>query len=223
MTPIIQLKNLNKSYRQSSVLNPILFDVNLSVNLGDMLAIMGPSGSGKSTLLHILGLLDDFDSGEYKLCGHDIRACSDDQLAKHRNYRIGFVFQQFHLLPRLSVIENIILPLQYRGIDNIECYERAQNVLKQLGLFGFDDRYPAVLSGGQQQRVAIARALVTKPDIILADEPTGSLDSRSSSEVLTLLKELNEVNQQTIIMVTHDERIAQQCKQVCLCLDGGVT
>lgn len=218
--PLIQLNDVNKIYRQKSILNQILFDVNLTLNKGDMLAIMGPSGSGKSTLLHILGLLDQIDSGEYLLCGENIQTCSDNELAKHRNRRIGFVFQQFHLLPRLSIIQNVTLPLEYRGENSIDNEDRARSVLMKLGLSGLEHRFPLELSGGQQQRVAIARALVTTPDIILADEPTGSLDSKTSSEVMELFNELNEAYQQSIVIVTHDEKIAKGCKQQRLCLDG---
>ncbi|MDV2682904.1 ABC transporter ATP-binding protein [Alkalihalophilus lindianensis] len=216
---MIHLNKIYKSYKLGKEEIAILKDINLTVDSGEFLAIMGPSGSGKSTLMNILGCLDKPTSGEYQLDEADVLASRDGLLADIRNQQIGFVFQTFHLLPRLTALQNVELPLIYSKVKKKERRERA---LEALGKVGLSDRVsflPTRLSGGQKQRVAIARALVNQPKFILADEPTGALDSKSSAQILSLFKELNEEGV-TIIMITHDREVAEKADRVVYIRDG---
>ena len=193
--------------------------VSLHVDRGDFIAIVGPSGSGKSTLMNIIGLLDNADEGTYTFDGIDVTELDDNEQAKIRNEKIGFVFQSFFLLQKLNAIENVMVPLLYRGIGEKEAREMALDMLKALNLEGWETHMPNQLSGGQQQRVAIARALVGRPELILADEPTGALDQATGREILRLLQELNSRGQ-TIIIITHDNSIAKQAKRIVRIEDG---
>lgn len=213
------LENIKKIFKVGKLEYEILKGVNLHVEAGDFLAIMGPSGGGKSTLLYILGLLDRPTSGRYLLEGVEVSKVSSRELAKIRNEKIGFIFQAFHLVPWLSALDNVLLPLLYRENLTSEDIEKAKNLLKRLGLEEQLRFKPAELSGGQQQRVAIARALINNPKLLLADEPTGNLDSKSSKEVMDILEELNQEGL-TIIMVTHDPEIAKRAKSVKILKDG---
>jgi putative ABC transport system ATP-binding protein len=209
--PVIQLKGICKSYpRPGEDPLEVLKNVELDINEGDYIAIVGPSGSGKSTLMNILGLLDHADSGEYLMDGENVSGLSPAKLAKLRNEKIGFVFQQFHLLPRTNAIENVEIPLIYSDADNPE--ERAIEALKKVGLGDRMKHVPEALSGGQQQRVAIARALVTDPKLILADEPTGSLDKTTGEDLMALLQQLND-DGRTIVVITHNEDLARRAKR----------
>ena len=198
---------------------PIIKDLNLTVNEGEFIAIMGPSGSGKTTLMNIIGCLDTPTSGEYLLNNQPVNNFNDDELARIRNKEIGFVFQSFHLLAKNSALSNVLLPMKYAGADLEEAELRARHVLDQVGLSDRINHGPSELSGGQQQRVAIARALVNKPSMIIADEPTGNLDSKTGDYVMGLFKELNEEGQ-TIILITHEEDIANQSKRIINIKDG---
>ncbi|MBK5541354.1 ABC transporter ATP-binding protein [Pseudomonas sp. TH05] len=209
----ISLQGIGKSYRLADQHLQILKDVSLTIEVGESCAILGASGSGKSTLLNILGLLDLPDSGEYRFAGHDIFRASPDQLAAIRNRQIGFVFQSFNLLPRLSALDNVALPLSYRGVARRESLQRAMHVLDQVGLAERAEHRPADLSGGQRQRVAIARALVGQPSVILADEPTGNLDSQTAQDIMELLLSLNRERHVTLIIVTHDPHIARRLQR----------
>ncbi len=215
---MIQLKGICKSYQRPDE-GPleVLKNVDLSINEGDYIAIVGPSGSGKSTLMNILGLLDRADSGEYLMDGDDVSELSPAKLAKLRNEKIGFVFQQFHLLPRTNAIENVEIPLIYSNADKPE--ERAIGALKSVGLGNRMKHFPEELSGGQQQRVAIARALVTDPELILADEPTGNLDKTTGEDLMDLLQQLN-ADGRTIVVITHDENLAKRAKRTVHIDDG---
>lgn len=206
----ISLQSIGKSYRLAEQPLHILQDVCLRIEAGESCAILGASGSGKSTLLNILGLLDLPDSGHYRFAGHDILKASPDQLAALRNQQIGFVFQSFNLLPRLSALDNVALPLSYRGVPRGESLQRARHLLERVGLAERAEHRPADLSGGQRQRVAIARALVGEPSLILADEPTGNLDSHTAQDIMDLLLTLNRERRVTLIIVTHDAQIAQR-------------
>lgn len=219
---MIELKNINKSYYLGKHRQQVLFDVNLTIPIGSFISIMGVSGSGKSTLMNILGLLDRPDSGEYLLHNRPITQHSDNELSSLRNRTIGFVFQSFFLLPRLNALQNVCLPLSYRGIPPAQAKEAAFAILARVGMANFSQHKPHQLSGGQQQRVAIARALVGKPSIILADEPTGALDSKTSQEIMELFKELNHTEHTSVVIITHDPRIAQQCNQMVEIADGRV-
>lgn len=213
------LENIKKSYQVGKIVYEVLRGVTLTVEEGDFLAIMGPSGGGKSTLLNILGLLDKPSSGKFFLEGLEVNALSNSELSKLRNQKIGFIFQAFHLIPWASALENVLLPLLYRGDIQEKDLERAKYLLKRLGLENYINFKPAELSGGQQQRVAIARALINRPKLLLADEPTGNLDSQSSKEVMDILEELNKEGL-TIIMVTHDPEIAKRAKKIKILKDG---
>jgi putative ABC transport system ATP-binding protein len=206
----ISLQSIGKSYRLAEQPLHILQDVCLRIEAGESCAILGASGSGKSTLLNILGLLDLPDSGHYRFAGHDVLKASPDQLAALRNQQIGFVFQSFNLLPRLSALDNVALPLSYRGVPRGESLQRARHLLERVGLAERAEHRPADLSGGQRQRVAIARALVGEPSLILADEPTGNLDSHTAQDIMDLLLTLNRERRVTLIIVTHDAQIAQR-------------
>lgn len=218
---MIQLKDITKVYMQGKEELHILKGISLSVAEGEFAAIIGPSGSGKSTLMNMIGLLDVPSSGSYHLDGVATEKLGDNQLAELRNRKIGFIFQQFNLLPRLTAIENVELPMIYCGIPPKERRERAQAMLEKLGMGQRGHHKPSELSGGQQQRVAIARALSQRPALLLADEPTGALDSRTGQEVLELLLELNEQGN-TIVLITHDHHIADHAKRVVSLRDGNI-
>ncbi|MED3563842.1 ABC transporter ATP-binding protein [Bacillus xiapuensis] len=217
--PIIQISHLMKTYKLGGETVHALNDVSLEINQGEFLAIIGPSGSGKSTLMNMIGCLDRPESGTYLLDGKDIGKMNDNQLAVIRNEKIGFIFQNFNLLTKLTAIENVELPLLYRGVSTKERREKALDSLKKVGLLERSGHLPSQLSGGQQQRVAIARALAGTPSILLADEPTGALDSKTSKEIITVMKELNEVGH-TIILITHDLAVAEQAKRMVSIQDG---
>jgi len=217
---VIQIEELSKVYNMGVVEVHALRTVSMEVYRGEMLAIMGPSGSGKSTLMNILGCLDQPTAGKYYLDGEDVSKMSDDELAAVRNRRVGFVFQNFNLLPRTTALENVLLPLIYAGVGPKERRDRACEVLESVGLGDRLTHTPNELSGGQQQRVAIARALVNRPSIILADEPTGNLDSRSGDEVMGILQKLNREQGMTVILVTHDERLSYYTQRILQLFDG---
>ena len=208
---LLDLVDVHRSFQTGPVAVQVLRGVNLRIARGDFAAIMGPSGSGKSTLMHIIGLLDRPTRGRYLLRGQEIGALADDELAALRNATIGFVFQTFHLLPRLNAWQNVGLPLVYRGLDRREIQRRALAMLERVGLQARAAHRPDELSGGQRQRVAIARALVGEPEILLADEPTGALDSQTAEGIMQLLGDLHEAQGMTVIVITHDHAIASQC------------
>lgn len=218
-TPVIQLTNIIKNYGTGEIITKVLHGITLTIHKGDFIAITGPSGSGKSTLLNLIGLLDTATEGTYHLSGNDVTKLSEDAKAKIRNTEIGFVFQSFNLLKRIHVLENVILPAIYTGMKQRERTERAKKLLKQVGLEEHMDKRPNQLSGGQQQRVAIARALMNEPAIILADEPTGNLDTQSGEEIMKILKSLNK-DGHTIVMITHEHDIAKQAKEIITLKDG---
>jgi putative ABC transport system ATP-binding protein len=218
---LISIKNLTKSYSIGGVSSQVLKNVSVTVKKGELVAIVGASGSGKSTLMNIMGLLDKGCQGEYLLNQRNIADLSSDDLAILRNQHIGFVFQQFNLLPRFNACQNVALPLIYRNVSKEEIQRRVMQALARVGMQSFAAHRPTQLSGGQQQRVAIARALVGEPEVILADEPTGALDSRTGSEVLDLFLALNREGR-TIIMVTHDEHVAAQCSRRITMVDGEI-
>lgn len=218
----VKLTSVDKIYRQEgTVAVQALKDVSLKVAKGEFIAIIGPSGSGKSTLMHILGLLDRPTSGKYELDGLDTSRLSEDDLAKLRNSKIGFVFQSFNLLSRTTALDNVALPLIYSGITKDERLERAKRALEEVGLGDKLFSKPNQLSGGEQQRVAITRSLVNNPDLILADEPTGNLDTKTSQEIMDMFKRLNRKGH-TIILITHERDIARQAKRVVRLKDGEV-
>ena len=218
---VLRISHISKVYTMDGVEFAAVRDVSLSVKQGEYVAIMGPSGSGKSTLMHIIGCLDRPTTGVVEIAGQDISHVSDQTLAHIRNTSIGFVFQQFNLLRRTSAIANVELPLVYRGIHGSQRRQTAQSMLEHVGLGEKLSNYPSQLSGGQQQRVAIARALVTDPQILLADEPTGNLDSTSGAEILQLFEGLHK-NGRTIILVTHDEGVARQARRIVRIADGKI-
>ncbi len=217
---VIEIEDITKVYQMGTVEVHALRGVSMRIAPGEMLAIMGPSGSGKSTLMNILGCLDQPTSGTYILDGEDVSTLDDDALALIRNQKVGFVFQNFNLLPRTSALENVELPLIYAGLPPKERHRRAKAMLEAVGLGERLHHLPNELSGGQQQRVAIARALVNEPSIILADEPTGNLDSRSGQEVMGILQRLNRERGITVILVTHDPRIAGYADRILHIFDG---
>ncbi|MDD5433010.1 MAG: ATP-binding cassette domain-containing protein, partial [Candidatus Omnitrophica bacterium] len=216
---MIEVRNLNKTYQMGEVEVQALRNVSLKISPGEFVAIMGPSGSGKSTLMHVLGLLDRPDSGEYFLAGAEITKLSDPELALIRNQLVGFVFQQFHLLPRMTALENAELPLIYAGKRHLK--EKAEKEIEGVGLKDRMNHRPNEMSGGQQQRVAIARSLVNDPPVIFADEPTGNLDSKSKEEIMSIIKELNRKGK-TIIVVTHENEIAAHAKRIIHMRDGEI-
>lgn len=218
---MITLKNIEKVYQTKTVETLALSNISLDIKKGEFLSIMGPSGCGKSTLLNLIGLLDKPSKGEFTLDDIDVSTISDNEQAHIRNKKIGFVFQSFHLIPDLPVIDNVELPLLYRkGVSAKERKEKAIIALEKVGLSTRMNHYPTQLSGGQSQRVAIARAIIGEPQIILADEPTGNLDSVMGNEIMGLLKNLNESEKTTIIMVTHDEKQAEKTQRVIRLFDG---
>ena len=218
---LITLSHINKSYGDGKFSVPVLHDVSLMIDVGEYLAIMGPSGSGKSTLMNLIGCLDRPDNGSYQLAGEDVLALDDNGLSRLRNRTIGFVFQNFNLLPRETALENVALPLLYAGIPRHERLERAREVLDGVGLSDRLNFYPTQLSGGQKQRVAIARAMVNRPRVLLADEPTGALDSASGRQVMEIFRKLNDVGV-TIVMITHAQEIADCARRTIRILDGRV-
>ncbi len=218
---VIRIENLHKSYRTLAGLFPALKAVNLNIAAGEFVAIMGPSGSGKSTFMNILGCLDQPSAGHYFLDGRNVATLNKDELAALRNRTIGFVFQGFNLLPRMSLLDNVALPLIYCGLQREERHRRAHELLTKVGLAGYAASLPNQISGGQQQRVAIARALVNRPRLILADEPTGNLDSQTSEEIMALFEELNREGI-TIMLVTHEADIAHHAKREVRFIDGRI-
>lgn len=222
MSSLINLSRVSKTYSLGNTNFQALKDVNLEITRGEMVAIVGTSGSGKSTLMNIIGLLDKPTTGQYQLANRDVAGLSDDELATIRNAKIGFVFQSFYLLPRSTALQNVVLPLFYRGTQRDEANQRAMALLEKVGVAQFAHHRPNQLSGGQQQRVAIARALVGDPDIILADEPTGALDSQTGQEVMQLLQSLHDREGRTIVIITHDQTISQRCQRTVLIQDGRI-
>jgi putative ABC transport system ATP-binding protein len=216
---LIQLEDINKTYNNGQPLH-VLKGVNLSIEKGEFVSIMGASGSGKSTLLNILGILDNYDSGNYYLAGKLIKDLSETQAADYRNRMIGFIFQSYNLIGFKTAVENVELPLFYQGVPRRKRHDMAMEYLEKLGLKEWAGHYPNEMSGGQKQRVAIARALITKPQIILADEPTGALDSKTSVDIMNLLSTLNKEEQMTIIVVTHESGVANVTNKIVHIRDG---
>ncbi len=219
---MIRIRQLNKSYEVGGRPLHVLKDLDLDIEGGELASIMGASGSGKSTLLHVLGILDAYDSGSYHLGGTLVRDLTEAQAATYRNQFVGFVFQSFHLLAYKTATENVELPLTYASVPRAERRDRALALLERVGLAEWADHLPNQLSGGQKQRVAIARALVTRPRIVLADEPTGALDSRTSDEIMDLLAEVNAVDGATVVLVTHDAEVAARTPRVIRLRDGRI-
>lgn len=219
MKNIVALKNVNKYYSIGENLLHVLKDIELVVEKGDFISILGASGSGKSTLMNIIGCMDNCDNGEYFIEDVAIHKCSDSDLANVRNKNIGFIFQKYHLISQYNILQNVMMPLLIRGMSRAEATKIAKENLKKVGLDDRINHRPNELSGGQQQRVAIARALVTKPALLLADEPTGALDSSTGKEILSLFKELNSEGN-TIIMITHDSNVAKESKKILYLNDG---
>lgn len=219
---IIRLENISRSYKSGQVFIEALKNINLSIDEGEFISIMGPSGSGKSTMLNILGCLDKPTSGTYKIAGRHVEKLGDSKLADIRNQLIGFVFQSFHLLPDLNALENVELPLIYRGLSGKERRKRSVEALKSVGLGKRIYHRPSQLSGGEQQRVAIARAIVGDPKVILADEPTGALDSKTSETIMEIFQELNNERGITIVQVTHEKSVAEYGRRIYHLLDGKI-
>lgn len=219
MEQVVKMENICKSYFMGKEELTVLKNISLSVEKGEYLAILGASGSGKSTLMNLIGCMDNADKGKYYLEGTDISACSDGELTELRNRKIGFIFQKYHLIPQYTILQNVILPLLIRGYTRKKAAEEAEKVIELVKLTERMKHRPGELSGGQQQRVAIARALVTSPALLLADEPTGALDSATGLEILALFKRLNELGN-TIIMITHDKKVAGFSKKTVNLEDG---
>ncbi len=222
MIPVLELVDITKVYGDGDSIVRALDGVSLTVNTGDYLAIMGASGSGKSTLMNIIGALDVATAGQYHLDGIDINTLDEDALSIVRNRKIGFIFQSFNLIPRTTALANVELPLSYRGVKRGERRERAKEALAAVGLSDRMHHRPNELSGGQQQRVAVARALVAQPSLLLADEPTGNLDSRATADVLKLLDEMHDQGR-TIVMITHETEVAQHADRVIVLMDGQIS
>lgn len=220
-SPIIKMRNIEKTYIMGKNNLTVLNGISLDIQKGEFVAILGPSGSGKSTLMNIIGCIDIADRGEYSLANEDISARNDDELAYVRNRKIGFVFQRFNLLPKYTAIHNVAFPLLLRGMSKNEAYAKAETALNEVGLGDRLTHKPMELSGGQQQRVSIARAVVGDPDIILADEPTGSLDSKSGKEIIEMFNKLN-VSGNTIVLITHDNEIAKKAGRIIHVRDGNI-
>ncbi len=220
---MISLNNINKYYKQGSQQVHILHDISLNIEQGEFVGIMGQSGSGKSTLINIIGFLDREYQGEYIFKKDQINNYSNKKLTGLRNKNVGFVFQNFKLIKNLTVAENVALPLMYAGVKKKEITRKITEVLEKVGLAGYEKSIPTQLSGGQQQRVSIARAIIGNPTFLIADEPTGALDSQTSKEIMNLFKELNAVNNTTIIIVTHDPMVGQQVNRLLTILDGRLT
>ena len=212
MAPIVEIKNVSKSYRRGDRITPVLVDINLDIEEGEFLALMGPSGSGKSTLLNLIAALDQADSGTIEVGGIDITGLSEGELAAWRAVNVGFIFQFYNLIPVLTAFENVELPLLLTRLPRKERRDHVAMALQVVNLADRMDHYPGQLSGGEQQRVAIARAIVTDPVILVADEPTGDLDRKAAEEILGLMDRLNRESQKTIILVTHDPRAAQKAR-----------
>jgi putative ABC transport system ATP-binding protein len=221
VTPLIELRAITKEYVNGDVVTPVLHNIHLQIERGEFVALMGPSGSGKSTLMHILGFLDKPSTGEYLFNGEDVANADAQALAKRRLRDVGFVFQAFHLLPHATVLENVMLPLVYKGVGVGERRRVALDALKAVGLTDRSHHLPNQISGGQRQRVAIARALVNDPAVIFADEPTGNLDSKSSEQVMEILDGLHQAGR-TIVMVTHEHDIAEHAKRIITLKDGNI-
>jgi len=217
---MIQLNNIEKVYRTDKIETVALSNINLQVKEGEFISIMGPSGCGKSTLLNIIGLLDAPTRGGVQLNGTKVTAYRDKQLARMRNEQLGFIFQTFHLIPDLSVVDNVEIPLLYRKLSGAERRKMALQALERVGLISRVHHFPSQLSGGQQQRVAIARAIVGKPRILLADEPTGNLDSQMGDEIMNILMDLNKNEKTTVVMVTHDPRLSEKTERIIRLFDG---
>lgn len=218
---MLTLNNIQKSYWQGGKELKVLKDISLQINEGELVAIMGPSGSGKSTLMNIIGCLDTATSGDYIVEGTDVKTLADNSLADFRNAKIGFVFQNFNLMPKLSVSQNVEMPLTYKKVNKKERRKRALDMLQLVGLEDRSDFKPMELSGGQKQRVAIARALVTNPSFVLGDEPTGALDTKTSSQIMDLFKEFHQAGK-TIILITHEPEIAALCQRTITLRDGQI-
>ncbi len=216
---MIELTDLTKSFQMGDEVIHAVDHINFRVDAGEFVSIVGPSGSGKSTLMNIIGLLDTADSGRYLFNGEDVTTLNDDQQAKIRNANIGFVFQSFYLLPRVTALENVMVPLLYHGYKEKEARDRAMHYLERVQLSGREKHLPRQLSGGQQQRVAIARALSCSPDLILADEPTGALDSKTGREIMEMMQELNDGGQK-VIVITHDMHVAEKARRIVKIHDG---
>lgn len=219
MTDMITLENINKSYHMGENELHVLKNICFSVAAGEFVSVLGASGSGKSTLMNIIGCMDVADNGKYLLDGENIAGCSDEKLAKIRNGKIGFIFQKYHLLPQYTILQNVMMPLLIRGMSYDEAYPLALESISRVGLDERISHKPNELSGGQQQRVAVARALVTKPILLLADEPTGALDSETGKEILRLFCELN-MDGNTIVQITHDRKVAENASRIVELVDG---
>ncbi len=219
---VIRLDNIYKTYQMGQQSQTVLHGISMSIKAGEMVALMGASGSGKSTIMNIVGLLDKPTQGEYWLNEKSVASLDDNEMATIRNQTIGFVFQQFFLLPKLTAIENVAMPLQYRGESNSVTHDKVMTMLERVGMADRAHHRPTELSGGQQQRVALARALIGEPSIILADEPTGALDSKTTTEVMSLLTELNQQEGRTLLVITHDPDIGKACQRQIDLYDGRV-